>query len=46
MAVPLDPRTDTSQELAASDGPVISAQPDRFDSILRPIRSSRMRRIG
>ena len=42
MAVPLDPRTDTSQELAVSDGPVISAQPDRFDSILRPIRAFRL----
>ena len=42
MAVPLDPRTDTSQELATGDGPVISAQPDRFDSILRPIRSFRL----
>ena len=42
MAVPLDPRTDTSQELATSDGPVISAQPDQFDSILRPIRAFRL----
>jgi hypothetical protein len=38
----LDPHTDTSQEIASHDGPVISAEPGRFDSIMRPIRSFRL----
>ena len=37
----LDPRTEPSQDLASHDGPVISAELPRFDSILRPIRSFR-----
>jgi MFS family permease len=42
MTGTLDPRTDTSQEHAVRDGPVVSAQPDRLDSLLRPIRSFRL----
>src|SRR5665213_265432 len=38
----LDPHTDTSQEVASHDGPVISTEPRRFDSIMRPIRSFRL----
>jgi MFS family permease len=37
-----DPRIDTSQELATHDGPVLSAEPSRFDTILRPIRAFRL----
>src|SRR4029078_5639710 len=40
--MPADPRIDTSQELATHDGPVLSAEPSRFDSILRPIRAFRL----
>jgi MFS family permease len=38
----LDPHTDTSQEVASHDGPVISTEPGRFDSIMRPIRSFKL----
>jgi MFS family permease len=40
MAV--DPLTDTSQELATHDGPVISTRPGWSETILRPIRSFRL----
>jgi hypothetical protein len=42
MAAPHEPLTETTQELAMHDGPVISTQPSRYDSILRPIRSFRL----
>ena len=42
MAAPPDPLIETTQELAMRDGPVISAEPARFDSILRPIRAFRL----
>src|SRR5215203_6970017 len=42
MAAPHEPLTETTQELAMHDGPVISAQPSRYDSILRPIRAFRL----
>ena len=42
MATPHEPLTETTQELAMHDGPVISTQPSRYDSILRPIRSFRL----
>src|SRR3954465_14499412 len=40
-AGPTDPLIDTSQELA-HDGPVLSAEPGRYDAILRPIRAFRL----
>jgi len=42
MAAPPDPLIETTQELAMHDGPVISTEPSRFDSILRPIRAFRL----
>src|SRR4029078_3946656 len=36
MPSTLDPRTEASQDLAAHEGPVASAEPGRFDTILRP----------
>jgi MFS family permease len=42
MAAPPDPLIETTQELALHDGPVISTEPSRFDSILRPIRAFRL----
>src|SRR5438045_9382405 len=39
MASTLNPPTEPSQDLATHDGPVISAAPGRFDTILRPIRA-------
>ena len=42
MPVPSDPLIETTQDLAMHDGPVISAEPSRFDSILRPIRAFRL----
>ena len=42
MASTIDPRTDTSQELATHDGPVESREPSRIDSMLRPIRAFRL----
>src|SRR3954470_22338105 len=39
---PLDPHTDTTQDLAAHEGPVLSAEPGRYDAILRPIRAFRL----
>src|ERR1700752_4906419 len=42
MSSTLDPHTDTSQEIAAHDGPIISAEAGRFDRIRRPIRSFRL----
>src|ERR1051325_1496373 len=45
MASTLDPRTEASQDLAAHEGPVASAEPGRFDTILRPIRSFRLRYV-
>jgi hypothetical protein len=42
MPAPPDPLIETTQELAMHDGPVISAEPSRFDSILRPIRAFRL----
>jgi hypothetical protein len=45
MASTLDPRTEPSQDLATHDGPVISAEPGRFDTILRPIRAFRLRYV-
>ena len=42
MVAPAEPLTDTSQELAMHEGPVTSAKPTRFDSILRPIRAFRL----
>src|ERR1044071_8570745 len=44
MASTLDPRTEGSQDLA-HDGAAISAEPGRFDTILRPIRSFRLRYV-
>jgi MFS family permease len=38
----LDPRTETSQELAIHDGPIVSALPGWLDTCLRPIRAFRM----
>jgi hypothetical protein len=37
----VDP-TETSQKLATQDGPVVSARPAWFDSLLRPIRAFRL----
>ena len=37
----VDP-TNTSQKLATQDGPVVSARPAWFDSLLRPIRAFRL----
>src|ERR1043166_8847610 len=45
MASTLDPRTEPSQDLATHDGPVINAEPGRFDTILRPIRAFRLRYV-
>jgi hypothetical protein len=45
MASTLDPRTEPSQDLATHDGPVISAEPGRFDTILRPLRAFRLRYV-
>jgi hypothetical protein len=42
MAGTLDPRTEPSLDLATHDGPVINAEPGRFDTILRPIRAFRL----
>ena len=42
MSSALDPHTDTSQEIATHDGPIISAEPGKFDSIMRPIRSFKL----
>src|SRR3954463_10899183 len=42
MAATIDPRTDTTQEIALHDGPVASSEPTRLDSILRPIRAFRL----
>jgi MFS family permease len=42
MAALPDPLIETTQELAMHDGPVISTEPSRFDSILRPIRAFRL----
>src|SRR4249919_4078979 len=42
MAALPDPLIDTTQELAMHDGPVISTEPSRFDTILRPIRAFRL----
>src|SRR4051812_29111610 len=39
MAAPGDRLTEPSQDLAETDGPVLSAEPGRFDTILRPIRA-------
>ena len=42
MAGPLDPLTETSQELATHDGPVLTAEPPWVDVCLRPIREFRL----
>src|SRR5437879_2634863 len=44
MASTLDPRTEPSQDLAHA-GPGVSAAPGRFDTLLRPIRSFRLRYV-
>ncbi len=42
MVSPSDPLIETTQERAIHDGPLISAEPSRFDSLLRPIRAFRL----
>ena len=44
MASTLDPRTDTSQDVA-THGETVTAEPGRFDTLLRPIRAFRLRYV-